>query len=85
MNDPWIFYYLFSYAQVSVDDKKKKRDATSFALREEVRNGTPKMEHRIYIYFPRPEHHMTHKIGQVEAMHVSYYSVFIIIIFKLSI
>ena len=41
---------------------------TSTALREELKNRASKVEHRIYISFPRPEDHTTHIIGQVKAM-----------------
>jgi hypothetical protein len=47
-------------------DSKKKRDTASIALREEMKNGSPKVEHRIYLSFPQPEDHTTHKIGLVK-------------------
>ena len=56
---------VISNLQVPQDAKKKKRDVTSSDLRAQLKNGPVKMERRIYISFPRPEEHNTHRLGVV--------------------
>jgi hypothetical protein len=51
--------------QVHQDAKKKKRDTTSADLRTDLKTGAVNTERRIYISFPRPNEHTTHRLGVV--------------------
>lgn len=51
--------------QVPLDAKKKKRDMTSAAIREDMQKGNVEMERCLYISLPKDSDHTVHKLGIV--------------------
>ncbi|CAB3999988.1 Calcium-responsive transcription factor [Paramuricea clavata] len=51
--------------KIPLDSKKSKRDTTSAAIKVDTEKGPLKFERQIYVMFPEPNEHTTHKLGQL--------------------